>query len=328
MKSGANLQKRVWITWEQQRRNRTLSRALNAKLFQFDFNYSPIFRYTLALWKTLNVFISERPDIIFVQNPSIVLAFFSVTYGLLVGIPVIVDAHNAGVYPFAGKKMWANKIAEYLFRNASATLVSNEILAGYVRAKGGNAIVVPDPIPEFKAPLQAKLFNGTFNVLFICSWADDEPYVEVMKAAAMLEDNIRIYITGKSKGRERKIGNAIPENVVLTGYLPEEEYEKILLSSDAVIDLTTRSDCLVCGAYESVAAEKPLIVSDSKVLRDYFSKGVLYTDNTSLDLALKINTAILKREQLQREIRELKIEKQKEWANLMSRIENVLSKLI
>jgi hypothetical protein len=319
------LQKRIWITWEQQRRNRTLSKALNAELFEFDLKYGRLIRYPIALWKTLAVFISEKAEVIFVQNPSIILSLFSVIFGIVFRKPVIVDAHNAGVYPNGGRNIWAKRMADFLFRKAALTMVSNEVLAEYVIERGGNVIAVPDPIPEFDVPPMAKLSRGTYDILFICSWADDEPYGEVIEAAGMLDPNIKVYITGKSKGREKKF--KIPGNVILTGYLPEERYLQMLYSSDAVIDLTTRKDCLVCGAYESVAAEKPLILSDSKVLRKYFSRGALYTDNTSADLASQINMAILKRDRLQAEIRGLKLEKKREWSDLLKQLEARLIKL-
>jgi glycosyltransferase involved in cell wall biosynthesis len=274
--------------------------------------------------KTLSVFISEKPEIIFVQNPSIVLSFFSVTYGLLLRIPVIVDSHNAGIYPFNGKKRWANIVTQYLFRRAALTVVSNEYLAEYVRTKGGRSVAVPDPIPDIKPPTTKKIMNGTFNVMFICSWADDEPYVEVMQAAELLDKNIFIYITGNSKGKELQYGSSLPGNVVLTGYLKEEDYIEALYSCDAVLDLTTRDNCLVCGAYESVAAEKPLIVSNSKVLMEYFSKGVRYTDNTASDIAEQIIGAAFNKEKLQQKIKELKNDIIYSWNKRLFEVERML----
>ena len=47
-----------------------------------------------------------------------------------------------------------------------------------------------------------------------------------------------------------------------------------------VIDLTNLEDCLVCGAYEALVFGKPLLVSKTKVLMDYFGDAVVLTENT------------------------------------------------
>lgn len=304
---------RIWITWENQRRNHTLSSALGAKLFQFDLKLNKFVRYPVVLLKTLITFIRERPNLILVQNPSLVLSFFAVNYGRLFNTPVIVDAHNAGVYPFNGTKRWANRLAVHLFRLATFTIVTNNALAEYVESKDGRSVVLQDPIPEFKCPTQKKDLKGRFNVLFICSWASDEPYIEVIKAAELLDKTTYIYITGNSKGKEKEFGDKLPENVILTGYICEEDYIGMLYSSDVVMDLTTREDCLLCGAYEAVAMEKPIIISDTKALKEYFSIGAFYTNNTYTDIANKINIAVVEIERMKREINILKTKLISEW---------------
>lgn len=316
--------KRVWITWESQRRNHTLSKALGAKLFQFDIKLNRLLRYPLALLKTLATFVKQRPDLIFAQNPSIVLAFFAANYGKLFGIPVVIDAHNAGVFPLNGTKLWATKLGEYIFRISTFTIVTNIALAEYVMRKGGKPFILPDPVPEFQDQPKMNGLKGKFNVVFICSWANDEPYIEVMKAAKMLEKEVYIYITGNSKGKEKEFEALIPDNVIRTDFLKEEDYIALLNSCDLVIDLTTRENCLVCGAYEAVAAGKPLIVSDTKVLREFFYKGVLYTDNTSKDLAGKIDDVIRSRDELSKEIKELKIEIIEEWEKKRTMLNKIL----
>jgi glycosyltransferase involved in cell wall biosynthesis len=97
----------------------------------------------------------------------------------------------------------------------------------------------------------------------------------------LLEKNTVIYISGNPKSHIEKIKAEIPDNVVPMGYLPEEEYLRMMSSCDLILDLTTREDCLVCGAYEALGMGKPMLLSDTAVNREYFRKGVLYTDNSS-----------------------------------------------
>jgi glycosyltransferase involved in cell wall biosynthesis len=47
---------------------------------------------------------------------------------------------------------------------------------------------------------------------------------------------------------------------------------------------------MVCGAYEAVSLGKPLILSDTDVLREYFDQGCVFTYNETVN----IRDAILK----------------------------------
>lgn len=322
--------KRIWITWENQRRNRTLSNALKAALFEFDVRSNKFVRYLISVAETLTVFIKEKPDLIFVSNPSILLAFIAVNFGKIFNVSVVVDAHNAGIFPFEGTNSWANKIAFYLMRNADITIVTNERLADYVFNKGGKSFVLPDPIPEFTkfdTLGSKKNLKGKYNIFYICTFAEDEPYLEVIKAARLLNNDTYVYISGKTNGKETEFKDILPNNVILTNYLLEKEYIEMLYSIDTILVLTTLKDCLLCGAYEAVAVEKPLIVSNTETLRRYFSKGTLYTDNTHRDIALKINESLKNREMLTEEIKALKKQLTVEWDKRKNAFEELLQKL-
>jgi hypothetical protein len=281
----------LWITWENQRRNKTLSKALGVELYQLEINAHRAIRYPGLLIKTLWLYIKENPKYIFSQNPSIILATFTVLYGLIFNKKVVVDAHNAGVYPFEGRSSIATTLTKFLFRKCYFTIVTNDSLKVYVESCGGRAFVLPDPFPEiaFSNKIQLK---GKYNFLLICTWAEDEPYEEAIEAFSQLNSDLVLYITGNSKGKEKNLSVKIPDNVILTGYISNEHFDNLLHSCDCVIDLTTREDCLVCGAYEAVSAEKPLILSDTATLRDYFKSSALYTLNKSTSLVECVQSMI------------------------------------
>ena len=266
---------RIWVTWEKQRRNATISRALNCRLFEFDLRYRRLLEVPVALVLTLVTFVKERPALIFVQNPSIVLSAFAVAYGRLFRVPVVVDTHNAGVEPLDGRSAVANAITRFIQRRAALTILSNQALADTLRPVSGLApiAILPDPIPDLEPPTSRPVLRGRTNVLFICSWADDEPFLEVIKAATLLPQDTFVYITGRSRNQEAAYGSALPENVVLTGYLTETDYVAMLFACDVVLDLTTRDHCLVCGGYEAVAAERAVILSATEALKLYFHRG-------------------------------------------------------
>ena len=118
----------------------------------------------------------------------------------------------------------------------------------------------------------------------------------------------------------------MPSNITLTGYLSEDKYISLLLSCDVVIDLTTRENCLVCGAYEAVEAEKPLISSNTIALNEYFYQGVVFTENNYKDIANSINYAFNNLGTLQREIKNLKREINDKWNSYLDELEILILK--
>lgn len=320
--------KRIWVTWESQRRNKSLSKKLSAKYFEFTTNKPGFIRYPLNLFRTLLIYIKEQPQLIFVQNPSIILALFSVIFGKVINIPIIVDAHNAGIYPFEGTSNFFNKVAKYIFCNASLTLVTNVYLADYVRENSGHVFVLPDPLPDLPTTEKVIHSKSTHSILFICTWATDEPYLEVIKAARYIDKSITIYITGKVKKNEiQEIESSISENIIFTGFIPDDEYIALLHSCDIIIDLTTRENCLVCGAYEGVGCETPLILSNKRILIEYFYKGAVYTENNYRDISKSITHAIDNLEHLNNEIRQLHNELTAQWRTTLVHLEAELAKL-
>ena len=70
---------------------------------------------------------------------------------------------------------------------------------------------------------------------------------------------------------------------------------------------------MVCGAYEGLAANKPLILSKTKVLIEYFSDGVIHTENTSKEIFKSIQEAITNLPDLNVKIDSLKRKKKDNW---------------
>ena len=148
------------------------------------------------------------------------------------------------------------------------------------------------------------MFKGTTVVLCICSWAEDEPIDEVFAAGHHLlaqNQDIQIRITGNPEKRG-PIPKNLPANVVLTGFLSDDDFHRQFAQADAIMDLTEREHCLVCGAYEGVAAGRPIIITDSAVSREVFYKGAIYTKNTGQSIANSILEAKLGRVKLQEDI--------------------------
>jgi len=175
----------MWLTWEHQRRNISIANALAIPLFEFDIKGNPLKRYVQALFETYRALRRERPALIFVQNPSLILTLATLAYGAIERVPVVVDAHNAALDRLGpGLLSWPSRLAA---RHARLTLVSNENLSAAVRAQGGQPFVLPDPLPDLPATNSAAPQPKSRRVMFVCTYAADEPYLAVLEAASRLE---------------------------------------------------------------------------------------------------------------------------------------------
>ena len=320
------VQNSIWVTWENQRRNREVSAALNIPLYEFaeidEIKRYPI-KYILGIAKTLSLLAVTRPRVVCCQNPSIILSLFLIILKSLFGIRIVTDSHNAGLFPLDGRSKALNFISRFIQRYADLTIVSNIYLRSQVEMNGGRAFVLPDKIPELKSSRLIDL-KGKYNILFICTYAEDEPYLIVFEAAKIISREIFIYATGdfRKKGLDT---DDLPENLILTGYISESDYDSMLYSVDAVIDLTTRENCLVCGAYESTAAGKPLVLSKTRALMEYFNEGAVYVNHTTDSIANGIIEAIRRKNELSKQIRHLKILRFNEWQAKKSQLDEILN---
>lgn len=319
--------RRLWITWERQRRNQSMAAWLSADLYEYNWCGNRWIRYPVLCLRTYRLLRRERPDIVFFQNPSIVLASFVTLLRKLrlIDCKIVGDFHNGGVFPPYGKA-----IARWVARNSDFTIVTNDNLAVVIEGWGAQAVVVPDPLPVIHrgsavcaGPIDAK----SFVFLFVCSWASDEPIANVVAAAALVSKDypfFKIFITGKPQLDRYLRGVSIPESVTLTRFLPTHEFDALLSRANVVMDFTTRADCMVCGAYEAVAAEKPAILSDNPPTRDYFSQGMLFTDNSATDIAAKMVESFQRFDAIDADVRKLKTDIQNKERQKLRTIEALI----
>ena len=149
-------------------------------------------------------------------------------------------------------------------------------------------------------------------MVFVSSFTSDEPLSIFLEAAARLPD-VQFYVTGDFRAADRAILDSKPANVAFTGFLPKSEYAGLLMAADAVICLTTLNHTMQRGAYEAVYLGKPVITSNTEVLRQAFYKGAVHVEPTVID----IQQGILKMKQNLRpyitEVRQLRDEKLERW---------------
>jgi glycosyltransferase involved in cell wall biosynthesis len=322
----SSLGKRIWITWETQRRSVELAKKFGCELFVIE--NKGILRYPRSIIKTLSLLGSTKPNIVFVQNPSMILATVACIYRFLKNTPVVVDRHTT----FLLNKKRRNTprliifklLHRFTIRFADLTIVTNDFLADLIRQLKGKPFVLPDMIPKLMQTGAAQL-KGRHNILLISSFGPDEPIKEVIEAMKHVEDkeNVYLYITGNYKKLDESTYKAAPSNVVFTGFLEEQEFINILFSVDAVIVLTTADYTMLCGCYEAVSARKPLITSNKDVLREYF-KGAIFVDNSAKDISNAISEVIANLDLHRERISNLKERLVSEWEERFVKLENQL----
>lgn len=283
--------KSIWITWEVQRRNQELSKAMDIPFFEFSqlHSMSRWLKYPYGILLTICILVKERPQVVFCQNPSIVLSFFMTLIGLITPIKVIVDAHYAGIKP--GNKI-LQRICDFICRHADMVIVTNKMHKMHVDICGGHGAILQDKLPTVSNDFGGLYESPKGNVfLLICSYADDEPWEMVTAVFEHLPKDYHLMISGNYN----KAGinpDDYGENIHFLGFVDTPVFDTLLHEVDGVIDLTLRDDCLVCGAYEAIAAETPLILSNTRALTEYFAGAAIFTHNTPNSLKNAIDSVI------------------------------------
>ena len=307
---------KLWLAWEDDSsiRSRVLAEELGAEFHAFTTLNDRLglgwLRYLIALSQTAWLLARRRPALVVAQNPSILLAWLAARLKPLLGYRLIVDLHTQFHRPTGWKKAIYDHLHLTGLRRADAVIVTNDAYRQEIASETHKPVLVlPDKVPELQPPGGVGGLAGTHNVLYICTFSEDEPWREVLAAAKDLEDGTCIYVSGKSPIPEE----GLSDNVRLTGFLPTADYHGLLQAVDAIMVLTTADNNLVCGGYEAVAARKPLILSDTRALRSYFRRGVVYTKNDASAIAEAIDATRTRREFLEEEMCQLRSELADEW---------------
>jgi len=311
--------KRIWVAWETQRRTVELSRKFNARLHILETRRKGFFRYLELTARTLKVLASVRPDVIFVQNPSVILATLVLCLKPLFGFTVIVDRHTNFKFETRHSRhpKWLlfHLLSRFTLRRADITIVTNRYLRLYVKKQGAHAHILPDPIPTLtpsKNNMQADSHKQPAG-FFVCTFAGDEPYPEVFQAMGQLPQ-VNFVVTGNFRKAGSRVAEGLPSNIHLLGFVPEQEYIDTLFGCDFSIILTTQEFTLNCGAYETLAANKPAILANTHTIRQYFRRGFVHTTpDAPNEIAAAIRKTLENLNSLKAEQQQLKAELTVAW---------------
>lgn len=311
----------AWVTFI--RRPDSMQDFFQYELCFVDVNYSkriykPI-EYAVKTVKTWNLLRSKKPDILWIQLAPTLLLYIAVIYKYMFNkqLKIVADCHNSMMRP-----PWITMpFALRLLNRCDAVLVHNHVICDRALENGvkpERTILMETRPAKFQTDeLLQETVEDKFPrpwVLFPCSFDRDEPIKEALEAAEFMPE-VTLVITGhphRAEGRHDL--SRIPGNVRLAGFLPKKEFNRLLLECDLVMGLTTRNDTQLSVANEATGAEKPMVISDTPVLRSLFGKGAVYVKTTdSRSIADGWEEALRARDDLKVQVRQLNQERNEKW---------------
>jgi len=285
----------LWIDWGRHLRTQTLSQRLGVALEEISFNGPRLWRYYRSIRQTLAALQDKRPKVVIATIPSIVLGFLLLFLRRWYRFKLVADAHYVGVKAIDDSRLMQG-LLNFFNARADLVIVTNESHARFLAGLGARTYVCQDPLPQIPVA-GSSVSAGERSVLLISSFDRDEPYEAAFQAFSSLQtDGLTLLVSGNYRKAEGDLSR-FPW-VRLLGFLPTEDYYGYLRSASVIMDLTTLEDCLVCGAYEALAAGKPLVVSRTTALGEYFGDAVILTDNTSEAIRASVLRAFAQRDQL------------------------------
>jgi glycosyltransferase involved in cell wall biosynthesis len=308
-------QKRVYISWfpfsspSESMANHLKAKSYHIYYFKRHQKILTPLKYILASFKTLSVLYKEHPDIIFVENPPIFAVLIVWLYCVIHKSKYIVDTHS-GAFTV---KRWVVFLGLYRFlaKRAMMNVLHNEPIE-HKMASWGAPTMTLEPAPAESRVDRAYPFRKGFNVVLISTYAGDEPVFEAIEAARRLS-GVNLYITGNLQQAPKSIIEQHPDNVVLTDFLPENDYLALLKGCDVAMCLTKNDNTMQWGALEALEFGRPIIISDWPILKKFFSKGTAYVNNTTKSIMKAVDQIRNNQSLYLRDIRNLRKERRTNW---------------
>jgi len=259
------VKKIVFVTWTLTRRPIGVAAAVGGSVFAplcGRETWPVAIRYMLQALHTVARVVRERPDAVLVTDPPFVSGLVLVPLGRALGFSLWCDAHSGAF----NDPRWARfeRANAWLMRHCDGVIVTNRRLAARVEEAGARPLLLNWGVEE---PVERRPERAFLIAPF--TYGFDEPVQELL-AAARLVPQVTIVLTGRAPDELRR---ATPANCIFTGWLSREDYEERLRSARGLIALTTREDTMQLSAQEGLQHGLPMVVSGTRLLRDFFSAG-------------------------------------------------------
>lgn len=316
----------IFFSWSYSRRSEDIAAVKNIDYIYFPLNQRIRFlQFPIIFIKSLLFLFLEKPKIVYIQHPPVHALLPVFLYSLISGSRYIIDSHITPGTTLVEKPHHSFYVFLHRFYSYFATMTlfhSQMILERFNRWRC-RCMVLENPVRRLKIssdyPVQRRPAIG-----MVSSLSPDEYIQEVIGAAKEL-DHIQFFITADKERISSSISANSSTNIHYTGFIKGIQYYEFLKAMDVMIVLTDRAESALLGAYETVSAETPLIVSDTMTMRYYFPCGAVFVKNNSESIKQGIVRALKEKDSLNREIVVLKDKKLKKQEENLSRIDKVFA---
>ena len=268
---------------------------------------------------TRTILAQSDPDVVLVQNPPIHAVAAVARHCRERRAALVIDAHTGAFQADAWLARHYRQRFVRLAQDALVTLVHNEGLVPLATELGIRHAVLEMAVPE-PAPVEPEQVRHP-SVAVVCGYGRDEPLSAVLGAIRALPD-ITFYLTGDSPGTVSRA-----RNLVFAGFRTEPDYWRLLKGCDVVAAFTTRESTILSGAYEGLAAAKPLVLSRTATLEQSFPRGAVLVENRSDAIAAGFSQALARTAELVAQGQVLVEAKQRSWERQFRALQRILDEV-
>ncbi len=318
----------VWLTWKDHRRSQNIASAFDAEYVVLESRSAYLWRVLVLSLRTTWFLLKRRPRVVYVQNPSQALASLCCWLKPWLRFFLVVDRHSnfklESLHSWNPKLMLFHWLSRQSVRLSDLTIVTNQPLSQMVDEWGGKGAVLPDRLPQMPRTTVWQQQPSQPNVaVFVANFDDEEPWDALFDAMRRHTTQWHLYVTGNYK----RAGFEPPPdlvNVTFTGFLSDADYIAVLDRSDLVIVLTDDENLLNCGSYEAVQLGKPMVLTGTRAIREYFHLGALYVDNSADQLSAALDAFCQRQESLRQEVTALKGELERSWPHQLQQVRRAI----
>ncbi len=326
-------EKSIFIVWkEYQRRVDVIVPYLETEHIYFYYPWemkSKFFKaisYIPKTMGTLKCLFRNKPSLVFVQFPPTPALYAVALYSWLTGARYVADCHIG-----LTNQRWLNWIFVKKILAKGLMIVHNAHLIQQVEESVKiTPFVLRDGIAKKQIDttgaqtlLEKFGLSSKKYVLFPSSFDKDEPVEEVFEAARLLPE-INFVMTWHAEKLSKEMREAVPKNLVLTGFLAINDFNQIFANAGVALVLTTNEGVQLSGMQEAMAFEIPSVVTGLKTTRFLYKDAPIYIENTAESIAEGIRNAFKNEKELEEKIKELRIESEKEFDEQIANLKSIL----
>lgn len=317
----------MFISWIRYHgRSADLASALGMEAVFLDGGSGSTPRRYLRQWSaTRRLVRAQKPADIIVMQPPIPALFAVLSTKEGRRAQVIGDLHTGALEN--PKWRWASGMLLRSLKRRGFAVVTNEALAERVAARGVRAVALHDLIPSLPDGLGAEPDDSSLGdvlaeryILVPLAYANDEPVTALLQAAAA-DPSVTWVLTGKAP---QTVRDAATPNVRFTGYVTNDDFQRLLRSAAAIAALTDREYTMQRAGYEALGAERPLITASTKTLSQYFGDAAVYMDGSAESIATAARAVLDRADELSSRMAALRVEKVSEQRSALESLRSSL----